>query len=572
MGLKKITEKEKMDEVLQEASILITQPAEDENGLSVESVRRASLKTVVEALQETEIKEGLLPLYNTRKYDDILIEQKVVTEVFATNEELISSEGKVFAKFSDLPKTLSGLSKNPREIAKEIDTVCSGLLVAGDYIEFGNASVRYGNYVWLVDESDTSAEFSESDTGCTGNTIFPEVGIYVLLWYWDGNSFMLSEDTEFSIKFKGELKKLDNEFLSEDVYVYDDEVKEGSTKAVTSDAVAKTLKKIEFSGVQFPENIVSNVTELPENPKINDLVSLTKNQIVNWDKVKIWNSDNGIVPDDGSFFDFEKVTEVNLASIGVLPNAIDLSVFEGKNVYSAVAFYNVEKGYEIIAGITNNNGRPMVLVESRVGSLFYMLQGGKYLSFTAPKDGWYFNDDTGNEVRQATEGDLSLFKSAYTSVKILDFVDCAMAASEDTAEALKDYETSPYIALDLFLSSVITILKPAGFYISKEIDGEIKWVPYVDTTITSITESTEDSGGNVVTFLNGQTLTIKNGSKGIQGEKGEKGDTGEQGVPGERGADGYTPVKGTDYFTEEDKTELVNSILAALPIWQGGSY
>ena len=38
------------------------------------------------------------------------------------------------------------------------------------------------------------------------------------------------------------------------------------------------------------------------------------------------------------------------------------------------------------------------------------------------------------------------------------------------------------------------------------------------------------------------------------------------------GADGYTPVKGTDYFTEEDKTELVNAVLAALPTWEGGSY
>lgn len=36
--------------------------------------------------------------------------------------------------------------------------------------------------------------------------------------------------------------------------------------------------------------------------------------------------------------------------------------------------------------------------------------------------------------------------------------------------------------------------------------------------------------------------------------------------------DGYTPVKGTDYFTEADKQELVNAVLAALPAWTGGSY
>lgn len=43
------------------------------------------------------------------------------------------------------------------------------------------------------------------------------------------------------------------------------------------------------------------------------------------------------------------------------------------------------------------------------------------------------------------------------------------------------------------------------------------------------------------------------GSEGPQGEKGEKGDTGAQ---GEAGADGYTPQKGVDYWTEEDKAEI----------------
>ena len=65
------------------------------------------------------------------------------------------------------------------------------------------------------------------------------------------------------------------------------------------------------------------------------------------------------------------------------------------------------------------------------------------------------------------------------------------------------------------------------------------------------------------------------GDKGDKGDKGDTGDTGPQGIQGEAGpagTDGYTPVKGTDYFTEADKTELVNAVLAALPMWEGGSY
>lgn len=38
------------------------------------------------------------------------------------------------------------------------------------------------------------------------------------------------------------------------------------------------------------------------------------------------------------------------------------------------------------------------------------------------------------------------------------------------------------------------------------------------------------------------------------------------------GPAGYTPVKGTDYFTDADKTELVNAVLAALPVAEGVSY
>lgn len=42
---------------------------------------------------------------------------------------------------------------------------------------------------------------------------------------------------------------------------------------------------------------------------------------------------------------------------------------------------------------------------------------------------------------------------------------------------------------------------------------------------------------------------------------------------GPAGADGKTPVKGTDYWTESDKEELVQDVLAALPTWtMGGSY
>lgn len=48
-------------------------------------------------------------------------------------------------------------------------------------------------------------------------------------------------------------------------------------------------------------------------------------------------------------------------------------------------------------------------------------------------------------------------------------------------------------------------------------------------TVKSVSESTADGGSNVVTFSDGKTLTVKNGSKGSKGDKGDKGDTGAAG-------------------------------------------
>ena len=68
------------------------------------------------------------------------------------------------------------------------------------------------------------------------------------------------------------------------------------------------------------------------------------------------------------------------------------------------------------------------------------------------------------------------------------------------------------------------------------------------------------------------------GDKGDKGEKGDKGDTGangkdgvngKDGANGRDGKDGSTPVLGVDYFTASDKAEIVNSVISALPKYDG---
>lgn len=65
-------------------------------------------------------------------------------------------------------------------------------------------------------------------------------------------------------------------------------------------------------------------------------------------------------------------------------------------------------------------------------------------------------------------------------------------------------------------------------------------------TVSSVSESFEDGGSNVVNFSDGNKLTVKNGKAGSPGDP------------------GYSPVRGEDYWTEADQADIVQQVLLAL--------
>lgn len=62
-------------------------------------------------------------------------------------------------------------------------------------------------------------------------------------------------------------------------------------------------------------------------------------------------------------------------------------------------------------------------------------------------------------------------------------------------------------------------------------------------------------------------VAIGNTKEEVQYEKASV--MGPQGEPGPAGEDGHTPVKGVDYWTAEDKQNIVDDVLAALPVAEG---
>ena len=99
--------------------------------------------------------------------------------------------------------------------------------------------------------------------------------------------------------------------------------------------------------------------------------------------------------------------------------------------------------------------------------------------------------------------------------------------------------------------------------------GSVAGVSSVNGQTGTVTITAAGLGALTEDDLQGATnaaLAQAKASGEFDGAQGPKGDTGAQGPAG------ATPVRGTDYWTAEDKASIVQDTLAALPTWTGGSY
>ena len=177
--------------------------------------------------------------------------------------------------------------------------------------------------------------------------------------------------------------------------------------------------------------------------------------------------------------------------------------FDGESVTVSSVSESQEDGGSNI--VTFSDGKTLTVNNGNRGSSIYRVT-------TAPSS--YTTATGGFTPKYRIALSTVLSQSGATEVRVGDTI-------------LRNYYTYPvgYVDADyVYVGAYASIRGTAG----------------TSVTVESVSESAADGGENVVTFSNSTTLTVKNGSKGS------------------------TPVKGVDYWTSADRTEMLNELMESM--------
>ena len=108
-----------------------------------------------------------------------------------------------------------------------------------------------------------------------------------------------------------------------------------------------------------------------------------------------------------------------------------------------------------------------------------------------------------------------------------------------------------------------------------KITGVLTKEKYITGSIKSGGVGTPGLSAYQIAVLNGFQGTEEEWLESLKGEPGAPGADGKDGIDGRDGKDGidgkdgYTPVKGVDYWTETDRTQMIGDVISALPLYDG---
>ena len=242
----------------------------------------------------------------------------------------------------------------------------------------------------------------------------------------------------------------------------------------------------------------------------------------------------GTVYNEGE--EIESTSEYN-ALTALIAKAIEVE--DGKSAYEIATEYGFEgTEAEWLASLRGPQG-----VQGNTGPQGPQgIQGERGATgATGPKGDKGDKGDTGAQGAQGEKGEKGDKGDTGPGLRILDYY--------ISSSALKDAVTSPEPG-DAYGVGI----QPYDIYIYTKTAG---WVN--NGKLQGAKGDKGDKGDTGEKGDRGET-----GDQGAQGEKGEKGDKGDKGDQGTPGESGTTPEKGVDYWTPEDKEEIVNDTVAAI--------
>ena len=193
-------------------------------------------------------------------------------------------------------------------------------------------------------------------------------------------------------------------------------------------------------------------------------------------------------------------------------------------------------------------------------ALWKLFRGGREgLDAVEKHDGYIYFCDNGTLFFDYTDADGNLQR------KQINAKDCETIMGVSLEELQNEFTTQDAVILheaQSYTNAAIAQVQESGGLKGEDGEDGISATHSWNGTTLTITSASGTSSADLKGEKGDQG---EKGDKGDQGIQGEKGDTGEQGIQGEKGADGakgdkgdpgYSPIRGTDYWTESDKAEI----------------
>ena len=174
-------------------------------------------------------------------------------------------------------------------------------------------------------------------------------------------------------------------------------------------------------------------------------------------------------------------------------------------------------------------------------------------------DGYYTKQAARIKVNPRTKPE----SYVYTETEVLNYntvMEKINRVENNIGEAVKDYLIENPVVVDL-----------SNYYTKSQVDAAIDTVELTPGPQGPQGPQGEPGRDGQDGAPGPQGEPGPAGPAGKDGAPGQQGPQGEPGAPGAPGQDGHTPVKGTDYWTETDKAEIVADVIAAIPGGGGGS-